>query len=81
MLPTKVCLFYEISETILLFGLRYLHLNLFQFLHRYLYLQVQFCLYVFQGKIALEFCKTGLPLHTKQTTWLIRFCTHIRSNF
>ena len=28
MLPTKVCMFYEVSETILLFGLRYLHLGL-----------------------------------------------------
>ena len=33
MLPTKVCMFYELSETILLFGLRNLHLDLFQFLH------------------------------------------------
>ena len=52
MLPMKVCMFYEISETILLFGLRHLHLDLFQFLHRYLSLHVQFCLYNFQGKIA-----------------------------
>ena len=52
MLPTKVCMFYELSETILLFGLRYLHLELFQFLHRYPSLHVQFCLCVFQGKIA-----------------------------
>ena len=51
MLPTKVCMFYELSETILLFGPRYLHLDLFQFLHRCLSLHVQFCLYVFLGKI------------------------------
>ena len=33
MLPTIVCMFYELSETILLFGLRYLDLDLLQFLH------------------------------------------------
>ena len=37
-LPTYVCMFYELSEIILLFGLRYLHLDL----HRYSSLQVQF---------------------------------------
>ena len=42
MLPTKVCMFYEISETILLFGLRYLHAELFQFLHKYRSLHVHF---------------------------------------
>ena len=41
--PTKVCTFYELSETIFFFfGLRYLHLDLSQFLHRYLSLHVQF---------------------------------------
>ena len=34
-LPTKVCMLYELSETILRFGLRCLHLDLFQFLRRY----------------------------------------------
>ena len=34
MIPTEVCLFYEVSETILLLGLRYLHLDLLQFLYR-----------------------------------------------
>ena len=29
MLPTKFCMFYELSETILFFGLRYLHLDIF----------------------------------------------------
>ena len=48
---TKVCMFYEFSETILFFGLRYLHLELLQFLHRYPSLHVQFCLYVFQANI------------------------------
>ena len=33
MLPAKVCMFCGLSETILPFGLRYLHLDLFQFLH------------------------------------------------
>ena len=42
MLPTKVCMFYELSETILLFGLHYLHLDLFQFLHKYPFLHDQF---------------------------------------
>ena len=69
--PTKVCMFYELSETILLFGLRYLHLDLFQFLHRYLSLHVQFCLYVFQGKIVSQFWKTGVPPHSQQTTRLV----------
>ena len=59
MLLTKVCTFYELSEAILPFGLRYFgHRSLFQFLHRYLSLHVQFCLYVFQGKIAPQFWKT-----------------------
>ena len=31
----KFCMFYELLETILLFGLRYPHLDLFQFLHRF----------------------------------------------
>ena len=53
MLPIKVCMFYEILETILRFGLHYLHLDLFQFLHRYLNFHVQFCLCVFQGKISI----------------------------
>ena len=47
-------MFYELSETILLFGLRPLHLDLFQFMHRYLSLHIQFCSYVFHGKIALS---------------------------
>ena len=29
-------MFYEISETVLIFGLRYLHVDLFQFLHRFI---------------------------------------------
>ena len=33
MRPTKVCIFYELSETILLFGLRYLHLAFLKFLY------------------------------------------------
>ena len=45
-------MFYERSETILLFGLLYLHLDLFQFLHRHHSLHIQFCSYVFQGKVA-----------------------------
>ena len=45
-------MFYGPTETVLLFGLCYLHLDLFQFLCRYLSLHVQFCSYVFQGKIA-----------------------------
>ena len=58
MLPTKVCMFHELLETILLFHLRYLHLDLFQFLHMYLSLHVQFCLCVFQGKIGSQFWNT-----------------------
>ena len=27
MLPTKICLFYELSQTILFYGMRYLHLD------------------------------------------------------
>ena len=61
-------MFYELSETTLLFGLPYLHLDVFQFLERYLSLHVPFYLYVSEGKIAPEFCKTGLPLNTQQTT-------------
>ena len=52
MLPTKISMFYELSETILVFALHYLHLYFFQFLHRYLSLHVQFCSYVFQAKLA-----------------------------
>ena len=58
MLPTKVCMFYELSEAILLFGLRYLHLDLFQSLHSFPSLHVQFCLYVFKGKYCPQFWKT-----------------------
>ena len=36
-------MFYVLLETILFFGLCYLHLDLFQFLHKYLFLHVQFC--------------------------------------
>ena len=71
MLPTKVCMFYELSEAILLFGLRYLHLDLLQFLHKYLSLYVQFCQNVFQSKIAPQLWKTGFPPHSQQTTRLV----------
>ena len=57
-LSTKVCMFYELLEIIIPFGLCYLHLDLFQFLHRCLSLHVQFCIYVFDGKIAPQFLKT-----------------------
>ena len=40
MLTIKVGMFYDLSETILLFGLYYMHLDLFQFLHRYLSLHI-----------------------------------------
>ena len=36
MLPTNVSMFYELSETILPFCQCYLHLDVFEFLHRYL---------------------------------------------
>ena len=73
MLPTKVCVFHELSETILLFGLCYLNLDLglIRFLQRYLCLHVQFCPYLFQGKIAPQFWKTGLPLQSQQTRCLV----------
>ena len=84
MLPTKVCMLYELSETILLFGLRYLHLDLFQFLHRYLSPHVQFFSYLFQGKIIPQFWKTGLPLHSQQTRCLVlsfRFLKVVYSDY
>ena len=50
MLPTKVCTFCELSET--------MHLDLFQFLHKNLSFHVLFCPHVFQGEIAPQFRKT-----------------------
>ena len=50
MFPTNICISYELPETMLLFGLRYLHLDFFQFLQPYLSSHVQFCSYVFQSK-------------------------------
>ena len=70
MLPTKVCTFCELSEATLLFGLRELHLDLFQFLHRYLSHHVEFCMYVFQGKTAPQVWKIGYPPHSQQTVQL-----------
>ena len=59
MLLTKVCMFYEFSETILLFGLRHLLLDSFQFLHGYLVLThcnfLAACLTVaLQGKLHVD---------------------------
>ena len=66
MLPTKVSMFYELLETILPFCLRYLHLDLFQFLHRYLSL-----LYVSHGKIAPSFGRQVFPTELSKLNTMI----------
>ena len=55
MLPTNVCLFNALSQTILLFGLPYLHLDVVQFLHKLCYVinVVQFSPLSFQAVVLL----------------------------
>ena len=61
MLPTKVCMSYKLPETVLFSGLGRLHLDLFQFLHRYLSLQTQFY---------YTFSKVKLPLNSGRQFFL-----------
>ena len=59
MCPTIVCMFVcFMNHFTFCFGLRYLHLDIFQFLHRYPSLHVQVCLYVFFSKIGPQFWET-----------------------
>ena len=85
MLATKICMSYELSETILLSGLHYLQLDLFRLLHRYLSLYGQFYLNVFQGKIAPP-PRSGrqvfLPQSTNHTSSLsFRFLKVVYSDY
>ena len=72
MLSTKFCMFYELSETILLFGLRYLHIDLFQFMYMQVPLPSCLILFIhFQRLYFPQFWKTGLHLHSQQTRGLV----------
>ena len=66
MFPINVCLFDALSETILLSGQCYLHLDLV--LAQVPSFHVYFSLSISEGKTAPELCKTGLPLHNQQST-------------